>query len=289
MSVTRKQHLVSVTLLKRWAHSGKLHQVDLQTRRHGLSAPRHVAYAVDLAPPLQVSHSESVWSEVESRAGLALKDLSQGNEFDRIAIKDLVALHLARSYDMIDASHNHFKTYEPIGNLTQLSFEELDQHSLERSGLHIVGREGAQLEQRNVNNMIYQQFHETFATELPKILAEMQGLFRSLGLGIWTCETGEELLIGDTPSVTIDRTGTRTGLDSGVWPGSAANVFMPLDPSTLAIIGRTDEEGILPSSAIQEFNLIQCQRARRRVFCRPGSGLHEWTLAEHQKSLDAMK
>ena len=288
MSRTKRQHVVSVTLLKRWTQNAKLRQVDLRSREHSLTLPKKVAYSRDFSTPTQVQHTESVWHKIESRAGMALKNLTEGSEFDTTAVTDLIALHLVRSRDMIDACHNLFNNYQPITRLRNLSFEDLQRHALERTGLYIVGPEAALMEQQGITNQLYQHFREDLSSHLPKLLAQVQGYFRSLNLEILTCGSAGELVIGDTPAIPIDWTGTRTGLDSGVWLRDAAAVFMPLTPEILASVGLADTTTPLTSSAIERLNLIQCQRATRRVFCSPESGLHTWILAEHKKFLDSM-
>ena len=284
----KKQHIVSVTLLKRWTQNGKLRQVDLKSRKHSLALPTKVAYSRDFSTPTQVQHTEAVWHEIETRAGVALKNLAEGREFDETAVKDLIALHLIRSNDMIDACHHLFNNYQPIARLRNLSFADLQRHALERTGLYIVGTEGALMEQQAITKQLYQHFREDLSSHLPKLLAQVQGYFRSLNLEILTCGSVGELVIGDTPAIPIDWTGTRTGLDSGVWLRDAAAVFMPLTPGILASVGLADATAPLTSSAIERLNLIQCQRATRRVFCSPGSETHAWILAEHTKFLDSM-
>ena len=144
------------------------------------------------------------------------------------------------------------------------------------------------MEQQVIDSQTYQVFREDLSSHLPKLLAQVQGYFRSLNLEILTCDSAGELVIGDTPAISIDWTGTRTGLDSGVWLSEAAAVFMPLTPSILASVGPVNATRSLTSAAITRLNLMQCQRATRRVFCSPGCSLHEWVLDEHKKMLDSM-
>ena len=201
---------------------------------------------------------------------------------------DLIALHLVRSHDMIDACHDLFNNYEPITRLRNLRFEDLQRHALERTGLHIVGPEGALMEQQVITEQLYKHFREDLSEHLPKLLAQVQGYFRSLNLEIMTCNSAGELVIGDTPAIPIDWTGTRTGLESGVWLRDAAAVFMPLTPGILASVGLVEGTTSLTSDTIIRLNLMQCKRATRRVFCSPGSGLHEWIINEHKKVLDSL-
>ena len=288
MSRTERQHLVSVTLLNRWALDGKLVQVDLKTRKHALVPPRSVAFSRDFATPLQVQNTERVWAEIERRAALALTALAEGESFDSTPIKDLVALHLVRSHEMMEECHKLFLSYEPLTRLTHLNFEELQLHALARIGLHIVGMEAGHAEQQNINTMIYQHFREELSAHLPNILAQAQGLFQSAGLEIWTCDGVGELVIGDTPAATVDLTGDHIGFDSGVWIGRAGSAFMPLHPNILAAIGTSEMTKKLTRETTERLNLIQYERAQRFVYCRPGSGLHNWVLSEHKKFLDSM-
>ena len=263
-------------------------QVDLKTRGHALAAPRSTAHSRDFSTPLQVQETEAVWADIESRAAIALTALNQGQNFSASAIKDLVALHLIRSYEMLEECHSLFNDYEPLTRLTRLSVGELQLHALERSGLHIVGPEAARSEQQEINELIYQHFREELCANLPPLLAQARGLFAAAGLQVWTCEDGAELLIGDTPAATIDHTGTRVGFGAGVWPGSAGTAIMPLSPTKLAAIGPRDLVRSLPTSQVAKLNLIQARRAQRFIYCHPRSDLHEWVLAEHKKFLDSV-
>ena len=288
MSRTERQHLVSVTLLNRWSQNGKLVQVDLKTRKHALVSPRSVAFSRDFSTPLQVQQTEKAWGEIEGTAAATLNALDRGDSFDSTPIQDLIALHLIRSHEMLEECHRLLVSYQPVQRITHLSFDDLQRHALERIGLHIVGPEGAHAEQTHINHILYQRFREELSADMPTFLAQAQGLFRGAGLEVWVCESGRELVIGDTPAATVDETGTRFGLESGVSLGSATYAFMPLNPTTLAAVGPNYLAGTMSASQIDTLNLIQCRRARRFVYCRPGSGLHRWVLAEHKKFLDSL-
>ena len=289
MSRTKRQHLVSQTLLNRWAQDGKLVQVDLKTHKHALVPPNSVAFSRDFSTPLQVQNTEKVWGEIEGSAAAALNALDQGQPFNSTPIKDLIALHLIRSHEMMEECHKLLNRYQPIQRLTHLSFEDLQRHALERIGLHIVGPEAAYAEQTHINQMIYHRFREELSADLPSFLAQAQGLFRGAGLEVWTCESDRELVIGDTPAATVDETGTQFGLGSGVPIGSAAYAFMPLNPTTLAAVGPAYHAGTISTSQVETMNLIQCRRAQRFVYCRHGSGLHKWVLAELNRVLESVK
>ena len=289
MSRTTRQHLVSKTLLNRWAQDGRLVQVDLKTRQYALVPPRSAAFSRDFSTPLQVQSTEKVWGEIERSAAPALNALDQGQPFNSTPIKDLFALHLIRSHEMMEECHKILKTYQPVQRLTQLSIQELQWHALERVGLHIVGPEATHAEQTHINRMLYQRFREELSADLPMFLAQAQGLFRGAGLEVWTCESDRELVIGDTPAATVDETGSRFGLEAGVSLGSATYAFMPLNPTTLGAVGPAYLAGTMSTSQVETINLVQCRRARRFVYCRHGSGLHNWVLAEHAKVLKLVK
>ena len=106
----RKQHLVSETLLKGWTVGGELSVVQLlhpEGPKKRAVGPGGVAYERDLTSRFTVDEIEDAWSHVESRAGIALPKVREGvgmDDADTVqAIKDLICLHLTRSYETLDA------------------------------------------------------------------------------------------------------------------------------------------------------------------------------------------
>ena len=72
-------------------------------------------------------------------------------------------------------------------------------------------------------------------------------------------------------------------MDAGVGLNEAATIVMPLGPNSLAGLGPLERSLTLPSVLAEKFNLIQCQRARKQIMCRPGSGLDDWVIQRYRE------
>lgn len=288
----RKQHLVSETLLKGWAVDGELSVV--QRRRHGgpkirSAGPGGVAYERGLTSRFTVDEIEDAWSAIETPAGKALPKVRKGTGLDDAdtvqAIKNLMCLHLTRSYETLDF-WNRIRVDNHEVRLLESILEDdeaLRRYIFERTGLHVVGSEALTAHREEWRQWTDATLKKVFSQRLVKIYHRARRHFADAGLEIWSTEHGDELVIGDCPAVTVDADGERFGMDAGVTISEAETIVMPLGPHTLAGLGPLDRSLTLPSVLTERFNLIQCGRARKQIVCRPGSGLDEWVVQRHRE------
>jgi hypothetical protein len=81
---------------------------------------------------------------------------------------------------------------------------------------------------------------------------------------IWSRRSQFQLLFGDVPAITIP---------DGAPFGDATTVFLPLSPTRLAALGRTDRFEAVGARAVRQANARQVAKARDYVYMHPGSGL----------------
>ena len=282
-----RQHLVSATLLKGWTVDGVLSAVDLQNPNGPTilsTGPRGVAFERDLTSRSRVEEIERAWSKIEKRAGKALRVMRDGGGLDDTraveAIKELIALHLTRSYEIkniwsrpIDDDALRIDRFVDTPEL-------LGETLLARKEMHREASNGELTEREAIQVTVDEHLHAVFSEALCSSYERARRFVSAVGLEICRVAIGDELIICDSPVVAMSTDGENIGLDSGMTLTEAGTVFMPLGPRTLAALGPTDAAYILPDVLVQRFNIMQCRRAQRYVVCRPGSDLEDKIVRE---------
>ena len=286
----RKQHLVSETLLKGWTVGGELSVVQLLYHggpRIGSVGPGGVAYERGLTSRFTVDEIENAWSDIETPAGTALPKVCEGvglDDTDTVqAIKDLVCLHLTRSYETLDLWNRVREENDDMRQLETIIEDDdaMRRDIFERRELHIVGSEGLAEHRAQWRQWKETKLKEVFSQRLIKMYNRAKEYVAEAGLEVWNTAHGDELVIGDCPAFTVSADGERFGMDAGVVMNEAATIVMPLGPYTLAGLAPQNRRLTLPSVLTETFNLIQCRRARKQIVCRPESGLSEWVVQRY--------
>ena len=282
-----KQHLVSATLLKGWTVDGVLSIVDLHDPngpRILSRGPRGVAFERDLTSRIRVKEIEESWSRIERRAGKALGVMRDGDGLGDTraveAIKELIALHLTRSYEMKNIWSRLIDDDDLRIDRFVANPELLGETLLARMEVLQDSSNGELTERDAVRVTVDEHLHEVFSEALSSNLERARRFVFTAGLEICRVAVGDELIISDSPVVAMSTDGESIGLDSGMTLTEAGTVFMPLGPTTLAALGPTDTAYVLPDVLVQRFNIMQCRRAQRYVVCRPGSGLEDKIVRE---------
>ena len=288
---SRKQHLVSKTLLKGWTVDGELSVVQLLSRggpRVRSVGPRGVARERDLTSRLTVDEIEDAWSAIEAPAGRALPRVREGvglDDADTVqAIKDLMCLHLTRSYEMLDVWDRVKADNADVRQLDELIEDNaaMRRDFFERRGLIVVGSEGLEEHREEWRQWKEADLKRVFSERLVTMYHRAKRHIADAGLQVCNTSDRDELVIGDCPAFMMSADGERIGMDEGVTMDEAATIVMPLGPHTLASLTQQNSISPLPSGMAETFNLIQCRRARKQVVCRPGSGLDEWVVQRYR-------
>ena len=265
----RKQHLVSETLLRGWTVGGELSVVQLL--HHGgprvrSVGPGGVARERGLTSRLTVDEIEEAWSDIETPAGTALPRVREGvglDDADTVqAIKDLMCLHLTRSYEMLDVWDRVKRENDEVRQFDALieDDEATRRDFFERRGLHVVGSEGLVGHRQKWRQRKEANLKRGFSERLVKMYRRAKRYIADAGLEVWNTAHGDELVIGDCPAFTMSADGEGIGIDDGVSMDEAATIVMPLGPYTLAGLGQQNRSMALTSVMTEKFNLIQCRR-----------------------------
>ena len=252
-----------------------------------LVGPGGVARERDLTSRFTVDEIEEAWSAIESRAGEALPRVRAGGGPDDDhtvqAIKDLVCLHLTRSYETLTMWDRIRQENEDMREVVAIIENDdlMRQHAFEQTGLYVVGSEGLECYRDQLRVLVDTQQKSWFSRNLITSYDTVKSYIASAGLEIWHTESEDELVIGDCPAFTLSRDGSMFGFDKGVSIDEAGSIVMPLGPHTLAAIGPEGRRSTLSSIAVKELNVIQCRRAHKQVVCRTSSGLDEWVVRRY--------
>lgn len=285
-----KQHLVSETLLRRWTVEGQLSVVQfLHDGRPMVRSvgPGGVAYERGLTSRFTIDEIENAWSDIETLAGRVLQELREGiglDDPDTVqAIKDLMCLHLTRSYEMLDVWERVKSENDVVRQLDELIEDDdvMRRAFFEQHGLHVVGSKGLDRYREEWRQWQEAELKRGFSERLVKMYHRTKRYIADTGLEVLNTVQGNELIIGDCPAFTISADGAKIGLDDGVSMDEAANIVMPLGPYTLAALGQQTRSLTLTPAMTEKFNLIQCRRARKQIVCRPGSGLDDWIVQRY--------
>ena len=278
---------MSATLLRGWAVNGKLAVVDCRDRNAPKvysKGPRGVAYEREFTSPSQVAQLEASWGAIETPAGRVLRKLQNDTQLDpgeRDTVKELVALHLARSYEVHKIWSDGIEVDEwlndidrLLGNPDLLGKEVLD---LRESLRHLSSDASERdLTYQAVSGYLKDQFTQLVLYGHERVRKYVD----RAGLELYRVLVGDELIISDTPAVAVTADLEKVGFGSGLTLPDGPSIIMPLTPNTLAVIGPQDSTYILAPAAIQRLNIIQCRRAQRYLVCRPGSELEEKIIRE---------
>ena len=284
------QHVVSKVLLRQFTVPTKdgerLLAHSIQYGKSKLRAPKGVGKLENFVK-IDSQETEDLWGQTERHLPEALAAARTRRIFANpkhvAVIKDAIALHFARSLELLQA---HAMIWE---------------HGLERTRQQYIADEAA------MSTLFYKRYglfppSARTAGEIisSQLLAETRQLYESgvifrlrvvdmfhaarqlaarAGLEIIRPASGE-FLIGDVPAIPIDATRQALGVMGGVPFADASTVILPLGPKRLAALGRTDAFRSVPASFVRQLNAFQIMKAQTYVFMRPGSGLESVVLAQ---------
>jgi hypothetical protein len=238
---------------------------------------------------LDSQRSEEHWGRFETRFPEAIASAENSTLFSRPdlveVIKDLLALHFARSYEIQVAIQN-IRGPGISDFMTAVGLDDawLVQAHLDRFGFEVTdlvvarGRLEAAVSQEfnsHTESGVY------FRLRIPDYFQGAREIVTNSRLQILRpSSANDEFLIGDNPLITPDITRSRLGILDGLPIANAATVIMPLSPKVSVALARQDSEEMINEEMVRELNRFQMQKAMKSVFFRPGSNL-ETTMATH--------
>jgi len=217
-------HLVSRTLLKRFANKGLVRVTSLVTGENELKKLRDIAY-------LKVSEElfyklERKWGNIESSATTAFNALDQGtllkSTSQKEAIKRLMTLHYVRSQAFVDIMVRDEPHY--FQKLIQnVKADVPDKANYIESNLPTI--------RHNWLVDLAKMIPGIFRTNSEKV----ENYVKSFDIEIGMAPKGVEFILGDNPALTVAEDG-RIGIRSGVPINEGIGFAMPLGPRHIAAL-----------------------------------------------------
>jgi Protein of unknown function (DUF4238) len=284
------QHVVSKVLLRQFTISTKdgerLLAHSLQYGKAKLRAPKGVGKLENFVR-IDSKETEDLWGQTEQHLPAALAAARTRRIFANpkhvAVIKDTIALHFARSLELLKA---HAMLWEHGLERTRQQYlaDEATMATLfyKRYGLLPPSARAAGeviSEQLLAETRQLYESGAIFRLRVVDMFHAARQLAAKSGLEIIRPTRGE-FLIGDVPAIPIDATGQALGVLGGVPFADASTVILPLGPKRLAALGRTDAFRSVPGSFVKQLNAFQIAKAQTYVFMRPGSGLDSFVLSQ---------
>lgn len=219
-----KTHLVSQTLLKRFADKGLIRVTNLVTRKDELKGLRQIAY-LNVHDKL-FSKLERRWGNTESSATTAFDSLDQGTLLKKPshkeAIKRLMILHYVRSQALMDVMGRD----EP--------------HYFQKFVKNVKGDLPDQTKYIDKNlASIRSNWLTSIVKMIPGILKtnakKVEDYVAQFDIEIGIAPDGAEFIIGDNPALTVSGDG-RIGIRSGVPINEGIGFSMPLGPKHMVAL-----------------------------------------------------
>jgi uncharacterized protein DUF4238 len=281
------QHVVSRVVLKGFAapgsrgHGWELTPFDIRHRREMKRRGLKECGKVTNFVPYASGSAERLWKPTEDRLGAAItaaRDRRLHDCPDHVeTIKDCLALHLVRSHRYL-AVHR-----DSVANVVRevrrnVPFERaaaLEDEFFRRHGLHAAGPNAL----RTIVDGVVDEWlrlDDTGAivrTTIEEMFPRVRAALRRQPIEVWHVPTGRELLISDSPAVTVQYLDSGNDCRLNVALGDAHAAVLPLATDCAVAIGPADKDDVLLPGQVDYCNKIQILAAHRYVYYRPGSGL----------------
>ncbi|HUC23186.1 MAG TPA: DUF4238 domain-containing protein [Streptosporangiaceae bacterium] len=270
-----EQHLISRALMRQFCiptnQGDRLLSYNLQFGRTRLLPTRQVGKLTDFVR-IDSEATEQLWGRTEQDLPAAIKAARTSrvlrNPKHVAVIKDAIALHYARSRATLESVQKNWQetlaTARSAYMANRPAMEELfyQKHGYWAGGSTVAGEIADDLLS---GATALTQSGAYFRLRVVDIFEEASRMASAARLEIlWSRRSRFHFLFGDVPAVTIP---------DGAPFGHATTVFLPLSPTRLAALSRTDRFGAVAARAVRQANARQVAKARDYVYMHPASGL----------------
>lgn len=269
LEVPRKQHLISKSLLRRFAQpDGNLSARDLRyERRAALKHVSSVCWRLDFVAHLP-NQAERLWETVESqlRGALTAIENDELTGRDEGVLKQTIALHFFRR------------------DATKLAFEASLANSLDqRAGRFAVaipqGVDPGTVEDR-LRKQAAESAAEWFQERIESLFKRATELVSTAGLELLTAVEGE-FLIGDQAVLSLTADG-----GFGKLPfTTAATHLLPVGRHHAIALASTSGRVLLNQEWVNHLNRAQMEESASHVFYHPASGLDDFVASVRAQEL----
>jgi len=289
----RKQHYISRVVLDQFAED--LPPAGFVVARFDLvsgapltpTGPRGIGYVSDFVT-IDSQATEALWKNVEDVLRDAILAALSGTTTacQRSTLRRVVALHLVRHPRTLTIHHNAFgrAVESQIERLldTPFAVESFRHHY---GGLFPAGPEARRIGLEAGQERLVRLYQDgaLWRLSIQRMYEAVCDRFDQRGVEVVTpASPTQEFLLGDKPTVTINRTTGSAGIAEGVVVDQADEIVMPFGPRLLVAVGRPDGQRSISDDEVEQYNRLQVRVAmttdRARAFHRPGSCL-AWTIA----------
>lgn len=283
------QHVVSRSILVAWSTgTNRKNQLtwpySLQTGREPLANPSDVGKVYDFVK-VDSKRTEQEWERVETKVRQAVADIESGTGLTNPpcvdTIKELIALHYARSIETLEIVEKLFDTMMYNKKAAMLRQREaLDRLYEAKTG------DAAGLKDDAARGAFVDEFHGRlrwifnsgtyFRFRVVYLFHAALGLIAQKKVQVLRAPTGSEFLISDAPVITADAGGNRRGARNNIAIGNADSVLMPLSPRVTIALDNLPGDFSVDAAYVRQLNTWQLEAAMHHVFLHPGSSLMSW-------------
>lgn len=273
----KRLHLVSEVLMKQWSISvptnrKQIMAFDLESRESKPAAPAQICYTEDLHP-VDSEQFEKTWQDSEVRCAPILKRLNSGtslNDDSIVVIKDLLALHLIRSFSYWDRHRKRLLGAIENLDLSEMPLDLLIGSYVRRHGgiypPYVHDRTLVEVEWRN---HLKQQFDEGSFTA--DAMLQMFDFTKNqiANYPLMIVEVGnvrDPFIIGDCPVLPL---AGPLGIADEPFGPTVGAYFFPLGPQYAAFTVRNRQDPHLTEREVERFNRLQIENAKRFVVWSP--------------------
>jgi len=283
------QHVVSQALLQFFY--GPTNQGDRLISyilQYGNSRPRSAAAVgkIENFVKIDSEETEPLWSHTEQHLPAAIRAARTRRVLQQpehvAVIKDAIALHYARSLDVLDSAEQRWTQTLAQARAVYLANPGWLEHLFYmKHGYHASG---PTVHEEIVNDLLAKLTHQyesgaAFRLRVVDVFEETRLMAARGALEIIRPKSGQ-FLIGDMPAISIDDARKALGIRGGVPFGDATTVILPLSPTRLAALGKVDRFEAVPAAAVRFTNFLQVNMAHKYVYMQPGSGLDSFVSAQ---------
>jgi hypothetical protein len=271
--IPKGQHTVSQVVLRKFTTKSLLTVYDRETQLiRNLGPGGAFKMQFDQYDSLG---SEERWGKIEKRLPKAYTALeartASGDEEIEDLLRDLLAMHWARSAAMRMA-HEIVTRNVRDDHIVQMSEspELLRFAYRQRTGMELVGQEGLDWYNQTLHERVVGENSEMWWSQRNKIHYEQaRERFAESSIQIGY-SSGDDLLIGDAPVITMKSNHEGVGPHQGVALGDANLIAMPVAPNTVVGLGPVRLEVDLPPRQIFQYNVWQVRGFINWLGCQPG-------------------
>lgn len=245
---------------------------DLEARRSETAAPRKVCYTKDLKP-VDSEQFERTWQSTENSCDRIFEQINSGkrlNDKSIDVIKDLLALHLIRSFSYWDRHRQRLLKGIDALDLSGRSHDFLTGWYRKRHGglypPYFHDRKVVELEWRNYLQQLFDSGPYS-ADAMLQLFEVMREQIRNYPLTIVDAiKVNTPFIVGDCPVLPL--VGPREIADIPFGPTVGA-YFFPLGPRYAAFTVRNHQDPHLTEVGVECFNRLQIKNSKKTIVWSP--------------------